>query len=256
VTFRNLFPVLLDPDERPGGGGEAPAPEAVVPSLPDSPWSSDLSGLGLEGDSLTRVDAYLRGTWQPRMTQFEQQLAQSANARELWDDFQADPRNTYLAVGAQLFGDEKVEALEKLLAQQEEAAQAQEAESPTDPRVAKMLEDYEARQQREAYERQLGAVKAANPELDEDLFHPFVIAAEGNFDDAVSRYNTYMGTVQAKYGQPQIEVPDAPTTLGIGDGDGGSVVPPTAERYDSIEAALEATLAEARGGSAPAVGTV
>jgi hypothetical protein len=263
-VFRKLFPILMEtPDDGGSGGGDpaAPAAPAAPPAAPagDAPWSADLAGLGLDDTARQAVDGYLRAQWQPRMTQFEQQLSEAAPARELWQDFHANPQETYLAVGAQLFGDEKASELEALIAAAEAADEGDDAPSaPSDPRVQAMLEDYEARQRSDAYSAKLAEVKAAHTDLDEELFHPFVIAADGDFGQAVARYRAYVEQFKAKHGvSPEVpQVPDAPATLGLSGGDGPAVPPPTTERYDSLDAALDATLAEMRTGSAPAVGTV
>jgi hypothetical protein len=255
--FRNLFPVLLDTDETPGGG--EPTPEAAPAPTSDAPWASDLQGLGLDADSFGKVDGYLRQSWQPRMTQFEQQVAELAPARELYQDF-VNPdtaADTFLAVGAQLFGDEKAEALAKLIAEQEAAAAAEPAApaQQLDPRVQALIEREEAAEREAAYRSELDRVKSTNPDLDEDLFHPFVIAADGNIDAAVQRYNQWHGQARSKFAPAEAGEAAPPTALGTGDG-GGTAVPPTSPRYDSIDAALDATLAEMRPGTPPAVGTV
>lgn len=256
--FRNLFPVLFDPDERPGGGEPAPvAPPAPTPPANDAPWSADLAGLGLDDTARAAVDGYLRQTWQPRMTQYEQQVRELAPAQELWKDFHEDPDGTFIAVGSQLFGEDKVDALQALLAEQQAAAAESDAE-PTgqlDPRLQALLDEREAVAHREAYENAISQVKAVKPDLVEEWFHPFVVAAEGHMDDAVARYDAWLGSVQSKLGAAPPAPADAPATLGGGSPD-GPAAPPVAETYGSLDDALDATLAEMRRGTVAPVGTV
>lgn len=258
--FRTLFPIMLETPADGGSGAPAAAPpEAAAPAAPpapagDAPWSSDLAGLGLDASSLAAVDGYIRERWQPRMTQYEQQVRELAPAQELWKDFHEDPDGTFVAVGAQLFGEDKVAALQEVLAAQAAAAEAPTSE-PLDPRLQALLDEREQVEQKTAYDAAVAQVKEAKPDLVEEWFHPFVVAAEGHMDEAVTRYDQWLTSVQSRFAPAEEQAPAPPATLG-GGGQDGPAAPPVSEKYASLDDALDATLADMRRAQVAPVGTV
>lgn len=237
------------PDELP----ETPAPAG------DAPWSTDLSALGLDESQAAAVDGYLREKWQPRMTQYEQQVAKLAPAAELWQDFQADPQGTYAAVGEQLFGDEFAQNLNGLWqpADETEETPAAVEPAPIDPRVQALIDAEEARQQRAAYEARLAEVREQHQDVEPELIAPFVVAAEGDWNMAVQAYQHWMGQARERFGLTVPEEVLPPTAVGTSAAQGGTTPPPVQQQFGSLDDALDSAMDDMRAARAPStVGTI
>lgn len=194
----------------------APAPTPVAAPPNPGPWDNDLAGLGLDDASRATVDAYLRGTIQPRMTQLEQSAAAARQAQTLMDDLVADPNATMEALAAEL--NWSPQQLQEAVEQQVEAPQA-----TVDPRVEQVVNYVEQMQAQASYEQEMTRQATLHPGLEPELFHPFVSAADGNFDDAYMMYENWVGQWNSTHA-PAEQVADAPPTLG---GDQGATTPPT-----------------------------
>lgn len=219
------------------------------------------------------MDEYLRTKWQPRMTQFEQQLHEAAPALALVDDFRNDPAATLQAVAAEVW-DDNPELVAKIVAAFGEPAPPAEPTAPAaarDPEVEEMLTDYQNRQRADAYNASITALKASHPEdttINNKTLAPFVVSANGNFEAAYAGYQAFVAELRQTTGMTQaqaadavagFQAPAAPAILGSAAAGGGAAPPPVAKRYSSLDEALDDAIAEAKEARQPVaqpVGTV
>jgi hypothetical protein len=153
-------------------------------------------------------------------------------------------------VAQELFGDDLSQNIVDVLAREDEREAAGEVEPSPEyealpPAVQEAVDYVRNEKGRTAYETELARVKEDLPEdieLHEDLFHPFVAAAEGDWKAAEEAYKTWYGQAKEKFGlnvpNPE-DVPEpAPTTI-----DGKSASPssatPTEKEYTSFDDALD-----------------
>ncbi len=243
---------LFDEDDGTGSGGAPevqstpdPVPE-VVPEPQPGPWASDLESYFDDPQVRAQADRFLRERVQPRVTQIEQERSEYAPARELYDDLRSDPETTLRAITGQLYGDDVAEAIAKLLDEGETEPGTPEAQpAPELPReVQELIAERNERLAAEAYEAELARVKQQIPDLVEDEFHPFVVSAQGNMDKAVAVYQRWRQGVEERYGTPSAAQDPPPAALGS---EGSSpVAPPVQQKYDSLDAALDATMDDLR----------
>lgn len=285
--FRRLFDpsagLLFDGEDGTGGGAVEPAapvaePVVAEPAAPVAepgagPWASDLNTYFEDEAGRSAADRFLREKIQPHVTQLEQTHSQYADARSLYDDLQEDPLGTYLAVTAELLGDDARDQIAELIAagHSPEAATeavateavateavATEAQPPAlDPTLAAMKDEYERNQAVESFATEMQRVGV--PDTEKPLFAPFVMAADGDFDVALNGYNQWKATAAQTLGfehSPAPVEPAAPATLGtVSD---APAAPAVTKQYSSMDDALDDTLAEMRArreGPTP-VGTV
>lgn len=251
---------LYDPNDVPSvtpPAPEPPAPAAVTPPAPEpaappatAPWQADLEQYFEDPTARAAADRYLRERVQPHVTRLEQD---TAPARQLYSDLQESPEEAYLRLTEALWGEEAVQQVLDALGTEQQQPAAPAAPAPADlaPEVKEAVEHYQAQKRQEAYEAEIKRVKPlVGDDFDANEFHPFVLAAEGNFDTAVAGYQQWLTAVRSKYGPAAPEQPAAPPALGTHTG-GGTPPPPVAPKYDSIDAALEATMDEIRSQNAP-----
>jgi hypothetical protein len=100
-------------------------------------------------------------------------------AEALWNAFATDPAGTYQAVGEQL-RDAGIQT--------------------TDPRLAEMYNDWQSQRDLAAYDQQVEAICATNPDIDPNLFHQSVAAANGDWDQAVQIYRANITRTLQRYG--------------------------------------------------------
>lgn len=205
----------------------------------------------------TQVDTFLRSKVQPHVTQIEQQFAP---ARQLYEGLN-DPEQsviTYLAATEQLYGTEVAQKVAESLGLSEEQPPAPTDEQPpTAPQLSpdqqRAIEWAQAQEAEQLYQSELARVKAQDPNIKDELFAPFVVGAEGDFDQAL---RTYQAWHAAAYPQPPApEQPPPPATLG--DAGAPAAAPPTVEKM-TLDGALDSVLEDMRAArSAPAtVGSV
>ena len=139
-----------------------------------------------------------------------------------------------------------------------------------------MLREWQADKNRAAYEAELTRVKdAAQARIDaaaqtgqaaEDvpvvdrLFHTFVSMAGGDFDKAYEGYKSFYTEFQSEAapGQEQAQATttnQAPPTLGSQHATPAGT-PPTVEKYETIDDALDAFFNEQRSSGPPTIGSV
>lgn len=222
------------------------------------PWMSDLQALGLDANSISAVDGFLREKVQPRVTQLEQRIAEADAATRLYSDLNNDPVDTYLAITEELYGSEVAQqVLDMLQAGQEPEPQPAQTPNALDPRVEKVVTHFEREMARNEYESAKQRVLAANPDVDGDLLDPFVAAAEGDFDAAVQGYKSYYAKVVEKVGgqlaQPADETATPPPALGSDTA--ARTAPPVQKSYANFDEALDDFFSE-RGAAPPTVGGV
>ena len=258
------------PDENPEGPApQEPAPPASDSQSSGSPWSSDLETRFEDEAIRSQVDEFLRETVQPHVTKIEQDSATNRDANRLWNDFAEEPIETYVAVTKEIFGDELASRITAAIDPSNEDTDPDPAEETyewdtdpdpddgsddeLDPRVAKAVDIVESQQREKAWKDALESVEADfkedNPDLefDEELFTPFVVATEGDFDTAVEAYKSFIGNAKEKFG---IKVPgeeevaeDPPPPVLDSDGRRPST-PPQKENYESLDDAMDAFFAE------------
>ena len=224
---------------------EKSAPKQEAKEDGTAPWAKDLADRGLNDPNF---DAYLREVWQPRMTQFEQDLGNWSNLfggdmeraqimAGLADALEQDPEGTYQQIG-ELLG---------LLTDSEEGSPMGEDQlagdgpdetdgaEPDEYRqwvMSKMQEEQEAKQDA-AYEDLLVELETAHPGFDRELFHAAIVAFDGDPDQALTWYMKYH-----RAPEPAAEM-DGPDPVGE-----GNPVPPTQETYSGIGDAIAAFMSE------------
>lgn len=256
----------------PGTEGQVPATQAPASDTPtdaqpgtgqgggSGPWAAQLAQF--DESIRPQVDAFLRSTVQPYVTQKEQEAAQYRSRAQLFDDLESAPAETYLQITQELFGDEAVDQVIALLAPDEDSSLPDvDTSTPTrDPEVEAMLAEHKAAKQREAYDAEMSRVKAAHANdpipVVEDLMHPFVQAAEGDFERAYEGYSQYYEQFRSQFAPSQEPAtpPGPPATLGSDTN--STTAPPTQKSYTSIDAALDDFFDEQRASAPPVVGGV
>lgn len=243
-------PVESAPDQQP-------QPAAAGEQTP-APWQSDLQQRFPDEDVRGRVDEYVRETVQPYITRLEQDSAEDRYAKKLWDDFTQDPAGTYLAVTREMFGDDAAQEAEQLLdtlGNEGEDVPTGDLESVFDeedlpPRYRQAVDAWEDQQREDAYYDELDRVAAANEDLglddDDSLFHPFVSAAEGDFDLAVEGYRSFLSRFKPAGAGESEQAPPA-----IGSDVAAQTTPPTETAYETLDDALDAMFDEEK--TAPTV---
>lgn len=212
----------VQPTEPAAPAAAPPAPPAPAPTPGDGPWAADLQTLFTDEQVRGQVDQFLRSKVQPYTTQLEQQAAAARDAQRLYSDLNENPYDTYVALTTEMFGEEAGNALLAQLQQQVGAQEQQPAApeqptppagAPADPRVENVINWFEQQQAEQQYDAELARIQQAHPDVNADLFHPFVAAAEGDFDQAYQLYSTY-GQQWAAANATAGEQPAAPPTLG------------------------------------------
>lgn len=236
------------PVQQTAPAAETAPPVPPVPAPGDGPWAADLATLFTDEAVRGQVDQFLRSKVQPYTTQLEQQAAAAKDAQRLYSDLNDNPYDTYVALTTEMFGEEAGNALLTQLQQQVTSqGQTQQPEQPaapsTDPRIETVLSWFEQQQAEQQYDAELARIQQAYPDVNADLFHPFVAAAEGDFDQAYQLYSTY-GQQWAAANAPAGEQPAAPPTLGD-----GQTAPPTEAQPKTIADAVDAFLSANRANS-------
>lgn len=222
-----------------------------------APWTADLESRFPDPDQRAAVDAYLRETQQPRMTQLEQQVAEARDAQNLFDQFREDPNGTFIAVTEQLYGEDARDRLISALngeqgAPAQQAAQeqvaaasqqvAEQAPSALSDEHRKLLDEFANDRNLKMYAEAIGKaidesgmdqVHAAHAN---QHVHDYVAAAEGDIAEGIRRYQAAFSGLQL----PTVADPDpvtgaAPPVL---DGTAGSSVAPPTQRKISFKDAF------------------
>lgn len=238
--------------------------EQAAPAQGAGPWANDLAKVFEDEGVRGQVDSFLRSTVQPHVTRLEQASQVNEDAAKLYADFQDNPGGTYLAVTEELFGDDLTEIIRNHLAG-EDADEAVEDEteevhegSNLDPRLAKLLEKEDLREQREQYEVELARIRETDPQLDPELLAPFVVAADGDVDTAYAGYKQWLEKAGVQGTAAEEVVADEPPAVLGSDSESPSSPPVRKDYGGSLDAALDDFFAETKGKGdpAPPVGSV
>jgi len=195
-------------------------------------------------DEATRgqVDEFLRSKVQPYTTQLEQQASQAKDATQLWNQLNENPVETYVRLTTEMFGEAAGQAVLAEVQQQVDKQQQppqqdpNQQQMPTDPRFENVANWVEQQQNQAYYEQEMARIQQAHPEVRPELFHPFVAAADGNFNEAVNIYNNYITQWNAANAAPVPPVPEAPAVIGS---DAATVsTPPVEPKKQSLDEAI------------------
>jgi hypothetical protein len=246
---------MTEPNEQTPEEGKTTETEPTTPpELQDSPWKSDIEAKFSDPEQRVAVDSFLRESVQPRVTQLEQATVANRDAERLWNDFVNDPVGTYNNVTEELFGADEAKKIQELISAQEEGREteltAEEEEKAkqqlNDPRLTEIYEDFQNRKAREAYYNELEKLKAQHSEdedavaVEDELFHPFVVSADGDFDAAYDSYQEWGKKVGQAFGTDipdEVKIP--PTTV-----EDGQTVPPQTKKYRDLDEAMDDYFAE------------
>ena len=231
---------------------ESSEPKQEVKDGGPAPWAKDLADRGIEDPN---VDAYLREVWQPRMTQYEQQMSQwdqlfggdmerAQIMAGLAEALENDPAGTYQQMGELLglLNDGEYDEGEFDGGVDGEFGGMDDGEEPDEYRqwvMDKMAQEQEA-QQDAAYEALLTDLETEHPGFDRELFHAAIVAFEGDPEMALNWYMKYH-----RAPEPGAEM-DGPTPMGE-----GNPTPPEQESYSGLGDAIDAFLSQdktSRGG--------
>lgn len=207
-----------------------------------APWAKDLADRGLNDPAF---DEYLRESWQPRMTQFEQQVSEWSGLfggdmeraqimAGLAEALENDPEGTYQEIG-RLLGlasdDGEYADVEGGMEEGEDG----EGEEPDEYRqwVMQKMQEEQISQQDQQYQSLLSELDEAYPGFDQDLFHAAIVAHDGDPEQALEWYMKYH-----KAPEPADE-PDGPTPLGE-----GNPTPPESKEYSGIGDAISDFMSE------------
>jgi len=253
----------METDEAPEQGGTDEQPEPTpepTPPAPDSPWAKDIAEKFDDPALQGKVDEFLRENIQPYVTKLEQESQPSRDAERLWNDFSSDPNNTFRAVAVELYGQDTADKLIEAIT--DEGGQDVNDETPSDedikfkvdadelPEDVQEAVDYiQQQRQKEEWDREFARINTEEKPIEEDLFYPFVTAADGDIDAAAEEYHKWAEKFRAKHGDlpttDDVPKPEdtPPPTIDPGKGGAGSV-PPTEKKYDSLDDAIDEFLAE------------
>jgi tetratricopeptide (TPR) repeat protein len=207
-----------------------------------APWAKDLADLGLDDP---RFDQYLRDSWQPRMTQYEQQVAQydqlfggdierAQIMAGLAESLENDPQGTYEELGRLLgFNDGEYDEAEDGFDEGEDTDGEQEQPDEYREWVMQKMQEEQQSQQDQAYESLLTELEEAHPGFDRELFHAAIVAYDGDPEMALQWYMKYHRAPEPA------DAPDGPTPLGE-----GNPAPPEVKEYSGIGDAISDFMSE------------
>lgn len=256
VTAPQGQPVPGQDQQEPAATAPAPTPPATAAPAGTGPWANDLAALFPDEAVRGQVDGFLRAKVQPYTTGLEQRVAEREEAARLWSNLNDNPIDTYVAMTTEMFGKEAGQALlsqlQMVLSDNPTQQQQQNATQATvDPRVEAALQYVEEQQNANYYENEMTRVTSdpANAGVDRELLHPFVAAAGGDFDQAVTLYKSYAEKFSLNQ-NPDLALPAseqavAPAVMGSGTG-GAAVTPPTVPAKQSLAEAIDDFMAENR----------
>lgn len=99
-----------------GDGAAAPEGTTTAPDVTpdtasnDAPWSADLRALGLDDETYSKVDGYMREKVQPHTTKLEQDVSALREAvpeglQQFWSDFENDPDEALTQLAAEAYSE-------------------------------------------------------------------------------------------------------------------------------------------------------
>lgn len=257
-----------DAEQTPEAGVQDPAPTTPpAPPALEGPWAKDIQSTFTDPEQQAAVDAFLRQTVQPHVTKLEQSRLPE-EASQLWTDLNENPMQAYATLTQELFSEqpEYIEAIRNALEQADQGGQAPEETGTYDyqtpqqqlpPEVLEATQAYQEQKALEDYDAAHQAVASQYPDahLDDDHFHSFVVAADGDFDQAALEWKQsgWPEFIASREQVTPAEVPDLPPTT-IPEGGGHSEQP--VQQNESLNDAIDGFFAEQREQAPPAVGSV
>lgn len=221
-----------------------------------SPWLKDLEGLGLNPEHVPSVDEYLRTQWQPRMTEFEQQVAEWSNLfggdmeraqimANIANALEEDPAGTYRQIGELLeLVDSETDGDALPVGDEGDMGDPEgEDTGEPDPRqqfLDELMEQHKQQQADAMYERMMDGIREEFPGLDEDLFNTALLAHGGDVAGARAWYAPRHQPLRTPdEPPPSADEPPAPT-------------PPAREKPASISDAVNRWMSDREVASRPA----
>jgi hypothetical protein len=258
--------------------------------MPDkNPWDDDLAEKFEDEDVREAVSEFLGEKVQPYVTKLEQESKPDRDATLLWEQFHEEPVSTTIQVIRELYGEDKADAFAAILQGEETEApesgdvtkenegERTEPSEPTDtsvkfeqlpPEVQEMIQNQKLEESRKAYYSEIDRIKEehkdelpkdddGNPRLDADTFHPFVVAAEGNFDEAYKGFQSWIDAARREAGlvtEEATEGNEPPPVFSSKTRDASSKVP-AQPKNQTIDGALDEMFEELKA-PPPTVGGV
>jgi hypothetical protein len=229
--------------------------------LPDlnGPWADDIRTAFEDEGLQAQVDGFLREKIQPYVTQLEQQRGPK-EALELYNDLREQPGETWFSLTAELFGEDAAAELASTLRAEEaeEEPVAQEPGNGLSPEDAQLLAELRNQKQVNAYQTAKAEFIAQHDDVKENLFDPFVAAAEGDFEQAYAAYTKYVEDFKAAFGvAPPNADPAAPAPPVMDQSTQAPPAPPVAKQYGrDLNSAIDDMFGDLTGGAPPAIGSV
>jgi len=257
---------------------------------PKNPWDDKVASAFDDPEVQAKVSEFLGKEIQPYVTQLEQNTKPNRDATRLWEALETAPVETSIQVVKEMFGDEIGESFATILqggdptaeVETPEETPAEEGEEESQkvkfedlpPEVQNAIAAQQQEEQKKAYYSEIDRVKEEHADrlpktgegddaevvLDVDLFHPFVVAANGDFDQAIEAYASWQDKAKETFG---IQVPesasaegestDPPPVIDSTTRD-ASATPPTEKTYDSLDDAIDDFFADQKN-PPPTVGT-
>lgn len=250
------------PDPTEAAAAAVAQASAQAASTTEGPWATQLAETFTDPDQQAAVNEFLRATVQPYVTRLEQSTADLKDAQRLYEDLTANPGETYIAITEELFGDEAAARVTEALKSGEAVVtETGEVELPpaaaaADPETKELLDYVRDQRQAAEYETVLNEFVVDHPDVKPNLFHPFVSAADGDFELAYSGYAQWQKDWAAENGEPAteevVEPEVAPPVVGK---DGSTTEPPLEPKNQTMDEAINEFLAENRA-APPVVGAV
>lgn len=257
-----------------------------------NPWDSDLEAAFEDESTRAAVSEFLGEKVQPYVTKIEQESKPDRDASLLWEQFHEEPVATTIQVIRELYGEEKADAFTAILQGEAEENQPNSEDVQTTtppenqqqqtqgiefdqlpPEVQEMIQKQKLEESKEAYYGEIDRIRSEHaeelpkdaegkPRLDADMFHPFVVAAEGNFDAAYEGFQKWIDTAKREAGLVTGEentgdentTTTPPTTLNSQTRDASAQVPAN-KTHQTIDGALDEMFEELKA-PPPTVGAV
>lgn len=255
-----------------------------------NPWDSDLESAFEDEATRTAVSEFLGEKVQPYVTKLEQGSKPDRDASLLWEQFHEEPVATTIQVIRELYGEEKADAFTAILQGEEEdnkpttedvtttTTKTEPAQTSTEiafeqlpAEVQAIVQKDKLEESRKAYYGEIERIKTEHaeelpkdddgkPRLDADMFHPFVVAAEGDFDAAYDGFQKWIDTARREAGlvtgeqNTDAQTTTPPPTLNSNARDASAKVPATAA-HPTLDGALDEMFEELKA-PPPTVGAV
>ena len=224
----------------------------VIDDTSQSPWDSDLASAFEDEETRAKVSEFLGNTVQPYVTKLEQDSKPDRDASILWEQFNNEPVSTTIQVIRELYGEDKADAFAEILKGESDQGNETETTKPEDttatetttppntpedrtvtfeqlpPEVQEIIQGQKLEESRKAYYAEIDRLKDehaeelpkdedGNPRLNADTFHPFVVAADGNFDEAYKGFQSWIESARKEAGlvdaSTETETDGPPTTI-------------------------------------------